>query len=122
MFSVFSVYTVLSYGFQYFCTPDYTIVGKSPDQKMKVGEVVTLMCKADNYWEWCRWVHMSSYCEWEWTSSAEGVSRTGCSLDEVQRVGNYSAFECGLRFTVRPQHRGVWLCELEKYHFGFMRR
>ena len=52
--SVFSIYTVLSYGFQYFFTPDYTIVNKSPNQKKRVGEMVTMMCQADDYWEWCR--------------------------------------------------------------------
>jgi hypothetical protein len=54
-FLVFSIYTVLSYGFQYFCTPNYHIVSTSPSQDMEVGEVVTLMCKADSYWEWCRY-------------------------------------------------------------------
>ena len=45
---------VLSYGFQYFCTPNYHIVSNSPSQNIKLGEMVTLMCKADSYWEWCR--------------------------------------------------------------------
>ena len=65
---------------------------------------------------------MSQFCEWEWASRAEGVTRTKCSLPGVERVGNYSAFECGISFTVRPGDRGVWLCELEKYHHGFARR
>ena len=67
---------------------------------------------------------MSRFCEWEWTgrSGLTGVERIGCTLSEVQLVGNYSAFECGIKFTIRPEHRGVWLCELEKYHPGFTRR
>ena len=51
---VFSVYMVLSYGFQYFYTPNYHLVSKTPSQTRKVGELVTLMCKGDSYWEWCR--------------------------------------------------------------------
>ena len=71
-----------------------------------------------------RWVHKSSYCEWEWTS--EGVKQMGCSLDrdsraELVRAGDYEGFECGLEFTALPQHRGVWICELERYHPGFSR-
>ena len=71
-----------------------------------------------------RWVHKSSYCEWEWTS--EGVVETGCSLGadpraELARAGDYEVFECGLEFTALPQHRGVWICELERYHPGFSR-
>ena len=27
-----------------------------------------------------RWVHKSSYCEWEWTGG--GVKQLGCSLDQ----------------------------------------
>ena len=82
----------------------------------------------------CRWVHMSQYCEWEWGGGGDddgavdddeegaGVARTGCTLAGVERIGNYSEYECGISFTVKPHHRGVWLCELEKYHPGFARR
>ena len=50
----------------------------------------------------------------------------GCSLDtdpraELVRAGDYEGFECGLEFTALPQHRGVWICELERYHPGFSR-
>ena len=37
-------------------------------------------------------------------------------------AGNYSRHECGLIFELNPQHRGVWICELEKYHTGFNKR
>ena len=65
---------------------------------------------------------MNTFCEWEWMSTAEGVVQTGCSVEGAKRVGNYSQHECGMKFTVGPQHRGVWLCEMEKYHAGFGRR
>ena len=69
-----------------------------------------------------RWVHMDKYCDWEWVSSTEGVVQTGCTMLGVDLVGNYSSQECGIQLTVGPQHRGVWLCEMEKYHAGFGRR
>ena len=43
-------------------------------------------------------------------------------MDNVDFHGDYSKFECGLSFTVEPRHRGVWICELEKYHVGFDKR
>ena len=65
---------------------------------------------------------MDNYCEWEWLSDSAGKTRTGCNMDHVDFHGNYSEFECGLSFKVEPRHRGVWICELEKYHVGFDRR
>lgn len=54
------------------------------------------------------------------------MKETGCSLAadpraELARAGDYEVFECGLEFTALPQHRGVWICELERYHPGFSR-
>ena len=71
-----------------------------------------------------RWVHKSSFCEWEWRS--EGVRELGCSLGEdpraeLVRAGKYVAGECGLELTALPRHSGVWVCELERYHAGFSR-
>ena len=51
---VFSIYLVLSYGFDYFCTPDFNLIYLSPSMTKKVGEKVKLMCRTDKYWEWCR--------------------------------------------------------------------
>ena len=62
---------------------------------------------------------MSQYCEWEWSGM---VSMGGCSMEKVQREGNYTKHQCGISFIVTPGHRGVWICELEKYHLGFTRR
>ena len=69
-----------------------------------------------------RWVHLDTYCEWEWLSASAGSLETGCNMEEVELAGNYSRFECGLTFLVEPRHRGLWVCELEKYHLGFERR
>ena len=65
---------------------------------------------------------MDKFCEWEWVSTSAGVVQTGCSVEGAVLVGNYSYHECGIQVTVGPGHRGVWLCEIEKYHAGFGRR
>ena len=128
LIAVFSVYMVLSYGFQYFYNPNFTIVNATGGGGVGAGEEVTLVCEADDWWEWCRWVHKSRYCEWEGGGAAGGeggVTRLGCSLaagGPVERAGNYSRYQCGLTFTASPTHTGVWVCELERYHRGFSRR
>ena len=66
-----------------------------------------------------RWVHKSSYCEWEWAGGE--VTEGGCTM-EVTRAGDYQLHQCGLTFTAAPHHSGVWICELERYHTGFSRR
>ena len=84
---------------------------------------------------------MDTYCEWEWISLEKGVTLLGCDMTvdgldmdmtpgkenirqdmAVERVGDYAQFQCGLRFTVKPEHKGMWICEMEKYHWGFARR
>ena len=54
MFAVFSLYMVLSYGFNYFWTPEYSVVNVTGSQNKKVGDRITLLCQADDFWEWCR--------------------------------------------------------------------
>ena len=34
----------------------------------------------------------------------------------MDRAGDYDEFQCGLELTLLPHHRGVWICELERYH------
>ena len=38
------------------------------------------------------------------------------------RAGDYGRHECGLEVVLAPHHRGVWVCEMERYHAGFSRR
>ena len=55
LFSVFSLYIILSYGFEYFSRPNFSLTFvNSSLSRVRVGERVTLVCRADNYWEWCR--------------------------------------------------------------------
>ena len=53
---------------------------------------------------------------------SEGVHELGCTVAGARLAGNYSRRECGLEFRAEARHRGLWLCELEKYHLGFSRR
>jgi len=98
------------------------LVYTTPTSSRKSGEKVELMCQTDQNWEWCRWVYMDSYCEWEWISSSVGVENTGCNMVDVEFIGDYNLHQCGLRLIAETTHEGEWLCEIEKYHPGFTRR
>ena len=56
---VFSLYMVLSYGFNYFWSPEYSIINVTQSQNKKVGEKILLSCQADDFWEWCRRVTLT---------------------------------------------------------------
>ena len=71
-FLAFSVYVILSYGFEYFSTPNFRLEFVNGSSAAVAGERVSLVCRGDAAWEWCRWIHMESYCEWEWLSGAKG--------------------------------------------------
>ena len=88
-------------------------------------DYVDLMCQADSYWEWCRWIHTDRYCDFEWISPSSGVNAISCDFDEakVELIGDYDNFECGIRVHhLEVKDRGIWHCEIEKYYFGFSRR
>ncbi|XP_023336770.1 uncharacterized protein LOC111707838 isoform X2 [Eurytemora carolleeae] len=98
------------------------MVYQTPYTWSKEGVQVDLMCQTDMPWEWCRWIHMDEYCEWEWISESEGVKLTGCNMVDVDLIGEYNLHQCGVRVMVDAEHEGEWLCEIEKYHPGFSRR
>ena len=94
----------------------------------------------------CRWIHMDSFCEWEWKDPHLGVRMIGCDMTDdrtkinlmedseydqldsilskvwVDQVGDYDKFQCAITFLARSRHKGSWVCEIEKYHVGFGRR
>ena len=47
---------VLAYGFNYFWTASYSLTNVTAVQSKKLGEEVTLVCQADDFWEWCRYI------------------------------------------------------------------
>ena len=47
---------VLSYGFNLFWTASYRLTNVTGVQSKKLGEEVTLVCQADDFWEWCRYI------------------------------------------------------------------
>ena len=99
---------------------------------------MTLLCKTDDYYEYCSWTHNRRKCDFEWkrahVSSYEEkididlyvqgkVLKQGCHDDlrhRVSIVGHYDNHECGLQiknFSV-DEDAGQWLCEMEEYKFG----
>ena len=45
---------ILSYGFEYFFQPDFTIIYQNRSMTKMVGDRVELYCQSDAHWEWCR--------------------------------------------------------------------
>ena len=92
------------------------------------------MCRTDSHWEWCRWIHLDQYCDFEWVGwhggdntdgSNPGVSRIACDFPagKVEFFGSYDRHECGLRVHhLSARDRGYWYCEVEKYYLGYSRR
>ena len=92
------------------------------------------LCRTDNAWEWCRWIHLDMYCDFEWkgwvtgdetNSGNPGLRTIACDFPpgKVEFFGSYDRHECGLRVhNLNIRDRGYWYCEMEKYYFGFSRR
>ena len=83
------------------------------------------MCQADQHWEWCRWIHMDQFCDFEWVSLGSGVRQIGCDFPKgkVKFTGDYTKHQCGLEIRdLNAKDRGIWMCEVEKYYTGFSRR
>ena len=83
------------------------------------------MCQTDSAWEWCRWIHLDTFCDFEWTSVSGGVEKIACDIPshKIEFFGDYDRNECGIRLTsLAVGDRGNWQCEIEKYYLGFSRR
>ena len=88
-------------------------------------ETVELLCQTDSYWEWCRWIHLDTFCDFEWMSPGSGVQKINCDIPatKIEFTGDYDKFQCGVRLKhLDIRDRGNWQCEVEKYYVGFSRR
>ena len=45
------------------------------------GGSVELWCQSNDYWEWCRWIHFDTYCDYEW-SPTTGVAEASCNFPQ----------------------------------------
>ena len=50
------------------------------------------MCQADQHWEWCRWIHMDQFCDFEWVSSGkdyyiDGLRTLGAKIRTISAKG-----------------------------------
>ena len=70
-FAAFSLYVILSYGFEYFFQPDFSIIYQNQSLTKMVGDRVELYCQADAHWEWCR----SELCKSEVCNLKSAVTR-----------------------------------------------
>lgn len=53
-FATFSLYVIFQYGFDYLFSPQYSIIYKNSTVAPSIGENISLICRTDDYWEWCR--------------------------------------------------------------------
>ena len=95
---------------------------------------VEFVCQTDSDWEWCRWIHLDMYCDFEYegwytgdstNSGNPGLASIACDFPpgKVEFFGSYERHECGLRVHyLNTRDRGYWHCEMEKYYLGFSRR
>ncbi|XP_040581464.1 uncharacterized protein [Lepeophtheirus salmonis] len=124
-FTIFSFYMVLSYGF-YFGIPRPFELTENLTTRIVVNknENVNFKCQTDHPWEYCRWTHHNSFCDFERTSKTK-IDQRSCDFPQNKASfwGNYSNNECGLQLHQADiSDRGIWLCEMEKYYLGFSRK
>ena len=118
----------------------FTLKKKSPNTKISVkeGEDFTLSCTANNYYEWCTFIHpvklprkykqKSDYeikkCDFVWTNQANNITTLNCSdyQNRAIYVGNYDNYNCAIKLiSVIPEDSGNWTCVLEEWTNGYYR-
>ena len=56
------------------------------------GETVTLMCRVDDHYEWCKWHHPGGeFCDFEWKRKQDNITMQECEQLR-NRVGSYNIF------------------------------
>ena len=48
---------------------------------------VDLMCQADHFWEFCRWIHKDRYCDYEFMSG-DHVQTTACDFPDGKVISH----------------------------------
>jgi len=102
-----------------------------PDrQDLTVGERLILLCKSNNAWERCNFVHRPTggsnlptgdqFCKQEWKRSSSSVQLQECSIKgRVKMHGSYARKECGIEIaSLQLRDSGTWECEMEEYVTG----
>jgi len=104
----------------------FKIVSTSQTEKVhQPGDTVTLVCRADSYWEYCSWSHKQRKCDLEWKYSKGHVVKQDCHVDLDPRLiysGNYEKHECSITISsLQLGDAGSWSCEMESYVLGSTR-
>jgi len=107
-------------------TDAFKIVSISQNEKVhQPGEPVTLLCKSDDYWEYCTWTHKKRECSLEWKYKKGGVIKQNCHDELDPRTtysGDYEKHECSITISsVQLRDAGSWSCEMESYVWGSTR-
>lgn len=89
------------------------------------GDHVTLVCRSDDYWEYCTWKHKKRTCNLEWKYATGNVTKQKCHDDIDDRVtiaGDYEKHECSIKISdLELNDAGSWQCEMEEYRSGLFR-
>jgi len=82
------------------------------------GETVTLMCRVDDHYEWCKWHHPGGeFCDFEWKRKQDNITMQECEQlrNRLTFFGDYEKQQCGITFKATESDTGIWRCEIEEY-------
>ena len=92
---------------------------------IKEGENLSIWCKSDAYWEWCKITHVGSAksCEHVWNYDKYNVKEGNCNDfgDRFTYIGDRgsSVYKCGILITdMTPKDEGEWNCDIWGYSGG----
>ena len=92
---------------------------------VQTGASFTLLCSADQDYEYCRFKSPTgSTCDFEWKYKTGNVSLTSCPhlRSRAHFTGSYRKKECGLTVSgARLEDAGYWECQVEQYKLGLGR-
>jgi len=98
---------------------------KSKSVTVKEGDSLSIWCKSDDYWEWCKITHVGSAksCEHVWNKTPYNVKEGNCNDFEGRfaYIGDRaaSAYKCGILVKdMSPEDEGKWKCEIWGYYDG----
>ena len=120
----------------------FTLKKITPNSKLRVkeGQDITLSCTANNYYEWCTFIHpvklplkykqksedmyQIKKCDFVWTNQAKNITTLNCSdyHNRAIYVGDYENYNCAIKLmSVIEEDTGNWTCVLEEWTDGYYR-
>ena len=99
---------------------------KSNSEPVKEGDDMSIWCKTDDYWEWCKITHVKSAksCEHVWNYDEYNVKEKNCNDfgGRFTYIGDRgsSVYKCGIHIKdMKPDDEGEWKCDIWGYYNGY---